>query len=295
MNRPNDQARGYRPVVIIGAGRSGTNVLRDVLTSFPGVGTWPCDEINYIWRHGNARFPTDEFTPEMARAEVIGYIRSRFKRLARRYNLAHVVEKTCANSLRVGFVHAVLPEAKFIHIVRDGRDVAVSAAERWKAPLDILYTLRKTRYVPLTDFPYYAGGYVLNRVCRLFSKEKRVAFWGPRFEGMENVLTSRPLPVACAIQWKRCAEKAEQDLSTLGPDQVYQVRYEDFVRAPARELRGLLDFLCIQAGDSLVRSAVTGVSSNSVGRWRAVLTGEMHDHVEKAIGHTLRKLGYDLS
>ena len=43
-----------QPVVIIGAARSGTNMLRDVLVKLPGVGTWPCDEINYIWRHGNA-------------------------------------------------------------------------------------------------------------------------------------------------------------------------------------------------------------------------------------------------
>ena len=30
----------------------GHNMLRDVLTKLPGVATWPCDEINYIWRHG---------------------------------------------------------------------------------------------------------------------------------------------------------------------------------------------------------------------------------------------------
>ena len=43
--------------MIIGAARSGTNMLRDVLTSLDGVDTWPCDEINYIWRHGNIRWP----------------------------------------------------------------------------------------------------------------------------------------------------------------------------------------------------------------------------------------------
>jgi len=34
-------------IIIVGAPRSGTNMLRDVLTSFDGVCTWPCDEINY--------------------------------------------------------------------------------------------------------------------------------------------------------------------------------------------------------------------------------------------------------
>ena len=53
-------------LVIIGAPRSGTNMLRDVLTSFDGIGTWPCDEINYIWRHGNVRYPSDEIPADRA-------------------------------------------------------------------------------------------------------------------------------------------------------------------------------------------------------------------------------------
>ncbi|MDN5869901.1 MAG: sulfotransferase [Nitrococcus sp.] len=36
----------YQPVVIIGAPRSGTNMLRYVLTPIPGVRTWRCAEIN---------------------------------------------------------------------------------------------------------------------------------------------------------------------------------------------------------------------------------------------------------
>ena len=52
------------PLVIIGAARSGTNMLRDLLSSLEPFATWPCDEINYIWRHGNREFETEEFTPE---------------------------------------------------------------------------------------------------------------------------------------------------------------------------------------------------------------------------------------
>ena len=53
-------------VVIIGAPRSGTNMLRDILSTFEGVATWPCDEINYIWRHGNMSYPSDEIPRELA-------------------------------------------------------------------------------------------------------------------------------------------------------------------------------------------------------------------------------------
>ena len=37
------------PVIIIGAPRSGTNILRDTLSIISNVRTWDCDEIPYIW------------------------------------------------------------------------------------------------------------------------------------------------------------------------------------------------------------------------------------------------------
>ena len=120
-------ALNYHPVIIIGAGRSGTNMLRDLLTSAPGVETWPCDEINYIWRHGNLTEPSDEFSPLMATENVNSFIRNKFDKLFRLKDCSYIVEKTCANSLRVGFVSKVFPDAKFIHLIRDGRDVVASA------------------------------------------------------------------------------------------------------------------------------------------------------------------------
>src|SRR5690554_5282509 len=135
-------------IIIIGAPRSGTNMLRDTLTTFKGVGTWPCDEINYIWRFGNKEFPSDEFTPDMATEKVKEYIRSRFIKLRKKKYYSHIVEKTCANSLRVDFVKEILPDAKFIFIYRNGIDAIASAYQRWKSNIDIFYTIKKIPYVP---------------------------------------------------------------------------------------------------------------------------------------------------
>ena len=167
------------PIIIIGAGRSGTNMLRDILTKIQEFGTWPCDEINYIWRRGNVRYPSDEFDVEQATEPIKKFIRRAFNRIAQKRGLKYVVEKTCANSLRVSFVERVFPEAKFIFIVRDGRDVVESALKRWVAPLDIPYIIKKARYIPLTDIPYYSIRYLWHRIYRVFSKINRVSFWGP--------------------------------------------------------------------------------------------------------------------
>ena len=142
-------------VVIVGAPRSGTNMLRDVLTSFDGISTWPCDEINYIWRHGNVRYPSDEIPSCKASPSIRSYIQQRFTDIRKKYDADVVVEKTCANSLRVPFVDAVVPDAKYIFIYRDGIDATGSAKERWTAELDIPYILEKVKFVPKTDLPYY--------------------------------------------------------------------------------------------------------------------------------------------
>lgn len=111
----------YQPVVIIGAPRSGTNILRDVLSSHPDATTWPCDEINYMWRHGNRGHPSDELPADSASERVRTFVQRRFERVARTGG-AYVVEKTCANSLRIPFIDAILPNARYAFIVRDGRD-----------------------------------------------------------------------------------------------------------------------------------------------------------------------------
>jgi hypothetical protein len=101
--------------------------------------------------------PYDELGPEQATPAVVRHMRGRFEDVARGSGAATVVEKTCANSLRVAFVNRILPEARYLFIVRDGRDAAASAVERFSAPLDWRYTLRKLRYAPAADLALLRG------------------------------------------------------------------------------------------------------------------------------------------
>ncbi|MGA7616384.1 MAG: sulfotransferase [Thermoanaerobaculia bacterium] len=281
-----------RPIVIIGAGRSGTNILRDVLTGIPGFGTWPCDEINYIWRHGNVRHPDDELTADQVTPRIRSYIRGAFDHIAERGRLDHVVEKTCANSLRVGFVDAVLPEARFINIVRDGRDVVASAKLRWTAPLDLPYLAKKARWVPLTDLPWYASRYLWNRAYRLFSREKRLAFWGPRFAGLDDALARYELEEVCALQWKRCVDRSDADLGRIDPERLHAISYETFARDPEHELSRLADFLGVDIPDAQRNQLAASVSPRSVGKWRRDLDVDTVKKIEVIAGETLRTHGY---
>lgn len=282
----------WRPVVIIGAPRSGTNMLRDALAHLPGVATWPCDEINLIWRHGNVRHPSDEFGPDLARASVCRYIRRRFDWVARRFDAPVVVEKTCANSLRVPFVDRVVPEAQYVFIHRDGLDAVGSALKRWNAKADYGYLARKARFVPPTDLPYYAVRYAGNRLRRLLSPRQRPASWGPRLERMPELLERHPLDEVCALQWKRCVESSLAAFARMPAGRVVTVGYEDFVRSPESQLAAIVRFLGIGTTGEAIADAVAGVSDESVGKGRDELGEATVRRLMPMIGDTRRRLGY---
>ncbi len=285
-----EESRRYQPVIVIGAPRSGTNILRNVLTEIQDVGTWPCDEINYIWRHGNRSYPSDVFPVELARPSVKAYIRRQFERLAEKRRLRVVVEKTCANSLRVGFVNEIVPTAKYVFIVRNGFDAVASAMKRWKAGVNVPYVLRKARYIPLSDVAYYASCFVGNRLHRLFSGQRRLAYWGPRLDELETFLKTHSLEEVCAIQWQQCVTFAERALSELPSDRVCRVRYEDFATAPAEETRRICDFIPCEVPPNL-DDLVRNVSAASIDKGFHELGGVV-DRLRPLIGATLRQYGY---
>ena len=283
----------HAPVIIVGAPRSGTNMLRDVLVQLQNTGTWPCDEINYIWRHGNLRHPSDEFSSEMATPPVQKYIRDRFDQLANNRNLDTVVEKTCANSLRVGFIDKILPEAKYIFFVRDGMDAVSSALERWNASFELMYILRKARYVPIADLPYYASRYLFNHIYRLVSGEKRLAFWGPKMNNTDELLAKHTLTEVCALQWKTCVDIAERDFLSIPSEKIFRIKYEEFVKNPVAIFSQLADFLDKRVPQNIAGYLNAHIRAGSVGKGRQKLGVEKVDRLRPLIADTLNRCGYE--
>lgn len=264
----------FTPVIIIGAGRSGTNALRDALTALPGFATWNCDEINPIWRHGNLRHPDDALPPELARPEVRAYVRGAFLKLwVRSGRPDFVVEKTCANSLRVPFVDRILPEARYVFLRRDGIDVVASARKRWRGEMEVPglpYYLAKARHTPPSDLPAYAWSFLRARAAMALGRRRHLGVWGPRFKGMET-LKDASLEELCARQWAACVSAADQALGAIGPQRVLRLRYEDFVGEPWDALRHVADFLQADVSAAQIAAAAATVRPGSVGKGRAAL------------------------
>ena len=283
----------YNKVIVIGAPRSGTNMLRDMLVLVPGIGTWSCDEINYIWRHGNIKFHSDEFLPDMATPKIQNYIRKEFDKIANNYKLDTLIEKTCANSLRVGFVDKIVPDCKYIFIVRDGVDAVGSALERWRANLDIPYLIRKARYVPFLDMPYYALRYLSNRIHRLTSSDSRLAFWGPAMSNIDDLLACYSLEEVCALQWKACVDYAERDFEIIPSNRILKVKYEEFVTQPDAEFHRIANYLEVDVPQNVTTILAKDVRATSIGKGRQALGEEKINSLRPLIADTLDKYGYE--
>ncbi|GGE03172.1 hypothetical protein GCM10011515_23500 [Tsuneonella deserti] len=258
----------WTPVVILGAGRSGTNILRDCLVGLPGFATWDCDEINPVWRVGQARRSDDEFSPADLTPTARRVIGHAFARIATRDpGTRFVVEKTCANSLRPGFVDEALDGARFIQIVRDGRDVVPSAMKRWRGELEVdgrSYFIAKARNTPLRELPYYLWQFAVRRLGMLLGRSERLSRWGPLYRGLEDD-ANVPLSLICARQWAKSVERTNDYLATLPAERWYCLAYEDFVADPAGELRKVVQFLGAKVSDDQLASAVGTVRTKKGG------------------------------
>ncbi len=289
MSKPN-----FQPIIIIGAARSGTNMLRDILSQIPNCGTWDCDEINPIWRHGNLNHPNDEFNAEMARPNVKTFIRKAFEKLSHSLQVDNVIEKSCANSLRVAFINEIFPNAKYIFIYRDGRDTVASAKIRYNASFDLNYTLKKLRYVPPSDLPYYAMTFGKNRLKQITSKNTTLSFWGVQIKNIQEKLRDYSLNEVCAFQWQECVEKSLQDFEKIDDSQVHHIAYEAFVNEPETKLAAILSFLKLDTKDIDLKTLTQKVSKKSIGKFRKQLSLEDQEKINIILKPTLNKLGYKI-
>jgi hypothetical protein len=282
----------YRPVVILGAGRSGTNILRDCLTDLPDFATWPCDEIQPIWRFRNRKHKSDSLPIDLARPTVVRFINKAFDAIWKRSNRPEfVVEKTCANTLRVPFVDAVLDDAFYIHLVRHGSDVVPSAAKRWRGELEvpsIAYFAAKARYIPLGDAPSYLYDFVAKRVGKHVGKRKFLSSWGPRFDGIDD-FPRGDLDVLCAKQWAECVSQTRLALSGIDPDRTITVYYEDFLTNPAAELKRITCALEKRYPEKLLSQAVSKVRQKNKDKMGSVIESEQ---VKNILSPVLTEIGY---
>lgn len=253
------------PVFVLGAPRSGTTFLGSCIGALP--------EVSY------------HFEPRVTKAVARQVYQGTWseRRTARVFRTSYrllllaagdggrrFAEKNPENCFVVPFLARTFPDARFIQIVRDGRDVAVSHAEKPWLSAASAGSGRRGR-----------GGQAWGPWARWWVEPERAA----EFESASDLTRT-------AWSWRRFTASARTALAELPAERVLTVRYEDVVSRPQEAAETLARFLGYEEAPAALRAALAGADPSSVGRWRAALDAEGLADVEREAGPLLRELGY---
>ena len=275
-----------RPVFIIGAARSGTKYLRDLLVESPSTCVIPFD-VNFLWRLGSESSTHDELLASDLTSTQQDRVRRSIVRAAALAPGKVLVEKTVSNALRVDFVKSIFPEARFVHLIRDGRSVIESVRRVWDIPTTWQYKLSKLRYYPWTNLRYAAR--IITDSLPGNRTKKRV--WGVRYNGIEKDLETQSRLQICAHQWVNCIRIATEQLASVPETDVLSIRYEDMLRDEG-VFHQYCDFVGIAASDSVRGAHASRTRTDTTEKWRGKFSEQDVHEVSPIIDPVQRELGY---
>jgi hypothetical protein len=184
----------------------------------------------------------------------------------------------------------IYPEAKIIHIIRDGRDAAVSAVHHsWN-----FGKIRK-------------GG---EASAKRTTHRKRDPH---EMRNMGESIFAEGQLRKFAAEWSARVSSTVEDGPTLPGNGYVEVRYEDLLERPEEEVRRLLEFLRAEASEKTVKMCVNAASFKKLskgrmrgqedptsffrkgiaGDWRNVFTEQDKVLFKKVAGSLLIRLGYE--
>lgn len=201
-------------------------MLADLLDAHPDV--LLLREPRLVWRYGNDR-RSDQLRPEHARPEVVDHIHQSFAARLREHGVDHIVEKTPANSVRPLFVDAVFPDARYVHITRNGWAAVPSIRDfsvRRRSGFDGRHARRlaqRLREADLRQIVHYAPE-LARRVSGRFVPGPPL--YGPRLAGLGSFMGELGDLEAAALQWRTCVDSASVFGRALPSDRYLEIQLE---------------------------------------------------------------------
>lgn len=276
-----------RPIIVLGAPRSGTSLVASLLGAHPDLAL--VGEPRLVWRYGNDG-RSDELGPEHATPVVIDHIHRHFAAAVVDRGGQRLVEKTPANAVRPRFVDAVFPDAQFVHVTRNGWGAVASMREFWErrgAGLDAKQVAklgRRVREARPSQMPFYA-----RELARRVVSGRHVPLYGPRLAGLQQVADELGCLVASAWQWRTCVERTATFGRSLPDGRYLEVQLESL---DAGAVAGMLEFCGLRHSPEVLERFRLGYRADLAGR-RAHLSDDERATVAAYIMPANAWLGYD--
>ena len=266
-----------RPIFVIGAPRSGTNIFYRTFARHPDL-AWVSNitkkmpsslwltrilmmfrndhrptEANNVWQKF-ARNDDESLGRDDVTAASRKYLHKVLQNNLRIFNKPRFVNKCPGNSVRIEFLKEIFPDAIFLHIIRDGRAAA--------------YSIMRSRLG-------HDGTY-----------------WSVKPAGWQALL-KLPLIDACALQWKMTVEATLQSAKNLPPEQYMEVRYEELVARPA-DIFEQVGKKCDLVWQKDFLKTITAGMDNRNFKWQTELPEADKNTLNGLLGEFMRKLGYEV-
>jgi len=286
------------PVIVIGSSRSGTSMLVELLGRANDAHSWY--EAMTVWRVGHAWRNHDRATSNDVTSTVQRRVHAIFREYQARHNGCRIVEKTPENVLRVPYIHAIFPDAKIVHIIRDGRDYLQSQLEMFA--MGHFYKLNharimshfrhRLRYTPWWEWPAYMPRVAKGIIHRHLLRKPGTPWFGVRYPGWTKDRDRLTLPQICAHQWVWAVTTAMADLREIDQSLWMEIKYEQFTSAPREHLARIFEFCGLEGDNTLLDELASTVNTRSVARWQRDLPKEALDEAMPIMGELLAELGY---
>lgn len=217
-----------------------------------------------VWeRYCGERFLYDFLLDERADDEQVRAVRELVAKLLRYQGRDRFATKITGPA-RIGYLTSIFPDARFLHVIRDGRAVVRS----------------------LLDVHFWGGTW----------REREPAWKGGLSEAeLERwrELGEPPLALA-ALQWRAIVRSARAEAERLAPDRYAELRYEDFVASPEDVLERMTEFCELPRSREAHRFLAGRVDLRDMNyRWREAFDTTEVGLLEELIGDELESLGYE--
>lgn len=180
----------------------------------------------------------EAFVTHRPMALIGGHYQALFEWLAVREGKSFWVERSGGSLRLIARLMRWFPDAKFVHIVRDGRDCAISMSRHYGFRM-ALVSMALTEILGCD--PYES----LDRTWEGDIPEELIDFLPERFDPLAFERYQTPIPL-CGHYWTGEIIAGLRELGELGGGRLLTLRYEDFLQQPERAFESFAGFLEIR-------------------------------------------------